>query len=262
MGRARKFPGLLLNGSFAQCECTETHFQHRLPGIPALSFETTPKLVAPPLVLPWKHPPRKPLFLPPWCTSNISGAPSGYCHPLASLLYLPGHGQSPHMVFCLFLTSPWVRSSFQYLTLPVEPRTLTQFSSNSDPLLYARCHAGHEEIKDRACSLLLRNWQLNGISAFSEMDHASRSHHWEGRATSAPLLTPLQIDTAHPPYSSLPKWSKKWVEHDSAHTINLHGVEQASLCEHHFIIKVSLSGGGRQCEISFTTLASHILFLH
>lgn len=160
----------------------------------------------------------------PWCTSNISGAPSGYCHPLASLLYLPGHGQSPYMVFCLFLTSPWVRSSFQYLTLPVEPRTLTQFSSNNDPLLCARCHAGHE-IKDRACSLLLRNWQLNGISAFSEMDHASRSHDWEGRATSAPLLTPLQIDTAHPPYSSLPKWSKKWVEHDSAHTVNLHGVD-------------------------------------
>ena len=193
----------------------------------------------------------------PWCISNISGAPSGYCHPLASLLYLPGHGQSPYMVFCLFLISPWVRSSFQHLTVPLEPRTLTQFSSNIDPLLCARCHAGHEEIKDRACSLLLRNWQLNGISAFSEMDHASPSHNWEGRATSAPLPTPLQIDTAHPPYFSLPKWS---TIHSSTHTINLHGVEQASLCERHFIIKVSLSGGGRQCEISFTTLASHIFF--
>lgn len=146
------------------------------------------------------------------------GVSSGCCHPPGSLLYLLGNGQSSLYSFCLFLVSPWVWSSFQYLTLPVEPRTLTQFSSNNDNLLCARHHIRHEEIKDKSMLFAVKELTIEWhFSSFWLMHPLS--HNSEGRATTAPLPTPLHIHSS-------PSLASAFLNgaHDSIHSINLCGV--------------------------------------
>ena len=126
------------------------------------TWTATPELQLLPSMLHWKCPPWKPLFL------GHKAPPITQKCPLANviltdsfLFLLEMVNTTPLCSFCLF----WVSKCGAHSIF--ESTTLTQFSFTMTTYYVPDTMLGMRKSKTKVYSLLVRNWQFNGISALS-----------------------------------------------------------------------------------------------